>query len=69
MAFDINLPPTPPEDSPVRSWALWVVRAQAAVAFSLTADTASVVARFARDGRRRPRRPPIGRLTPHAARC
>jgi len=47
MAFDINLPPTPPEGSSARSWAFWVVRAQAAVACSIAADTASLVARVA----------------------
>ena len=48
MAFDINLPPTPPTGGSVGSWTLWIVRAQAAVALSLAADTASVVARLTR---------------------
>jgi hypothetical protein len=48
MAFDINLPRTPPKDSSVVSWAFWVVRAEAAVACSLAADTASVMAGIAR---------------------
>jgi len=48
VAFDINLPPTPSTDSSLGSWAFWVVRAQAAVACSLAADTASVAARLAR---------------------
>ena len=48
MAFDINLPRTPPKDSSVVSWAFWVARAEAAVACSLAADTASVVASLAR---------------------
>ena len=48
MAFDINLPHTPREGSSVGPWVLWVVRAQASVALSLAADTASVVAGIAR---------------------